>query len=74
MSLPIDISKAMLVSLIFAKFKFYRYYFSVTCSILLGIVAHGLETIKEALLWFVLNIFFIDCPVGCWTPSKFRMA
>lgn len=58
MGSPIDIysltfSKARLVYMAFAVLDFHKYYFSnytVSCSFLLGLVPHGLETIKEAFL------------------------
>lgn len=58
MSSPINIysltiSRVTLVYLIFAECEFYKYYLSnytVTCSFPLGLMAHGLETTKEALL------------------------
>lgn len=58
MSSPINIysltiSRVTLVYLIFAEFEFHKYYLSnytVTCSFPLGLVTHGLETTKKALL------------------------
>lgn len=46
-------SEATLTYTMCAMLELYTYYFSnytVTCSCLVGLVAHGLETIKEALL------------------------